>query len=242
MKKQLIIIHGIRTESEDAWPTDLKWHLDHDKLFGRFVDVHVFRYEYINVLESMSFAKHSKIRREFQKFVADIREKSDGSISVIGHSFGTHTTMMSLLKGRVANRPHLDLIVLGGSIVDWDYPFDKVYDRFRKVILLRSTNDRSATHAPRPTFGRSGSRGFEIGRPYEPSKLQPSGVFNTEDLKISHMEMWRNQSTWFPYLCNMLKCELILKDQEIQATLEKEQNFLIWLLTKIGWRTNPYKV
>jgi len=218
-KKQLVIIHGIRTKPSDVWPTDLKWALDHDKLFSRFVDVHVFRYEYIDVLESVSPWKHKKIRREFQKFMAELKEETGAPISVLGHSFGSHTTMDSMLKGRVLSRTCLDLIVLGGCIVDWDYPFHKVGDRFRKVINLKSSVDKSASNAPRPIFGRAGSRGFEVGELYEPDKLQPRGVYNTYDLGTSHMEMWRDQRKWYPWLIDLLKREMVLKDPEIQEVL-----------------------
>ena len=237
--KNLVITHGIRTKKYETWPTDLKWVLDNDKVFSRFVNTHVFRYEYINVFEAVAPWKHGKIRREFQSYLKNLSANNDGPISVLAHSFGTHTTMNSLRKGLLENRPNLDLIVLTGCIVDKDYPFNDVMGKFRKVINFVSSEDASASNAIRPTFGRAGSRGFDQGTQYLADKKQWAGVYNTEDLETEHMDFWKKQDQWFPFLIDLLKRELILKDSSIQEILTSEQGFLKRMLSKIGWSSAP---
>jgi len=210
-KKQLIIVPGIRTKKEETWMTDLVVKLQDHSGIAANMDVHVFRYEYVNVLESISPFKRNKLRKEFQKYAAKI--SAAGPVSIIAHSFGTHIAVRSLLEGRKSWRlNNIELMILLGSILDWDLELGEVIARARKVVNFVSSKDKSVRYSPKPMFGRSGRKGFKhADGTYDMySTIQGSGVYNTEDVLAEHMDYWReNKEFWMPFLREIILMELL---------------------------------
>lgn len=225
----LIIVHGIRTEETETWPDELKLYLQEDEWIKNNVNIIVYRYEYISLLETLSPFKRNKIQKGFREFLIKLSTDTNLPISIFAHSFGTNLTIRSMIEG--PQHTKIDCAILMGCIVDHDFNFKQVDSLYNRIINCFSTRDSVVRFSPEPAFGKACTKGFLLGKKYV-SGSKDHGVFNTDDLQTGHMDFVINKEKWFPFIKNMIKIELGAADVTIKS-LSLFNRIKGWLNDKI---------
>jgi len=162
-KKLVIPIHGIRSEA--IW-------LSKFTLLASTSgwSVAPFMYGFENGLILADEAKKKAAVQELRMWIEEVRSQFDGSISIVAHSFGTYLVGRYLKEaGDISS--NFAGVVLAGSILCTDYPWDGILDNFTVAAVLntRSENDQwvnmipknAPTWLPRdPLMGRAAVDGF----------------------------------------------------------------------------------
>lgn len=150
----VVLIHGIRTES--PWGESVA-----EVVRRSGSDAAVIRYAYIDVFRFLiPWFREPAIRALYNKLEPLLHDEGIDHISVIAHSFGSYAISRILLE-----HPHVRLrrLVLCGSIVPADFPWDRVYEQLDDRVLNEcGTKDIWPLLASGLTvgFGPSGTFGF----------------------------------------------------------------------------------
>lgn len=154
-KKLLISLHGIRTRGE--WQRELCPHVSEKRWKYYPLD-----FGKISACR-LAFGRHEKYLQRFRSEYNRIVSATPGAIpSIIVHSFGSLILTKALER---FNELRFDKIVLTGSIVRRDFPWEEIRKRgqFSQVLNLVGGKDiwsRAVVKSPLAKAGNSGAEGF----------------------------------------------------------------------------------
>lgn len=203
MKSELfdsvVIIHGIRTEATWAKMVSstikAEFNLEVKPLKYGFFDL--FRFYFPILTRNKPYKVVLKGLRNH------LRGKDDKRVLVIAHSFGTYL-ISEILKDNDQSDIELGGLILCGSIVDKDYPWNEKYRRvLHKVVNECGDKDIWPVIAQIATwgYGASGTTGFNGGVVQDRlHDLDHGGFFNKDFVKdywIPLIKNWLIQDTKF---------------------------------------------
>lgn len=108
------------------------------------IEYHAYSYGYFSVLAFLIPPLRWLVVRRFRKQLQQImHRRTDTSLSLVGHSFGTHIIAWSLLNTAAYLRPKVDTIILAGSVLRQHFPWADLLSTgdVRRVINECGIND-----------------------------------------------------------------------------------------------------
>lgn len=139
-KKLVITVHGIRTFGQ--WQERLAAMLEQNAT--QEISVENYHYGYFSVIAFLipifRWLATRRFRQELQRIV---RQFPEHRISIVAHSFGTHLVGWGLMGIPRPKRPHIENVILAGSVLRSGFPWGELLDdgSVRRVINECGTND-----------------------------------------------------------------------------------------------------
>ncbi|SFU23386.1 hypothetical protein SAMN05518861_1602 [Mesorhizobium sp. YR577] len=159
-KPVIILVHGIRDHA--LWQQEIRDALEKD---GDFIveATNYGRFDLLRFLLPISYFRRKAIAEILKQFKTVILNNPGADISVIAHSFGTY------IVGHIL-KENFDLkfnrIILCGSILRYDFPFEQFQSRFTPKILNEvGTRDIWPAMAESVTWGYGSAGTFGFKRP-----------------------------------------------------------------------------
>lgn len=156
----LVTVHGIRTHAE--WNAEVTLIASAN---GWTVAPFYYGYTQATVFASENY--RNEIVDKFRAFLSDVCDVTEThAVSVLAHSFGTYIAM-KYITGWDQPPTIFDTLILTGSILAEELPFDALQGKVGHVINEIAPNDEWAEWAKvanfgrDPLFGNAGTRGFK---------------------------------------------------------------------------------
>jgi len=194
----VISVHGIHTRG--AWQKEVNPYLQKKGFLHELLDYG--NYWVLQLLIPPVRAKKVEwFRKEYERLTANSKTRP----SIIAHSFGTYIVANALLK-----YPEIifDRLILCGSIVRRDYPWDRLLNRGQGNAVLNEYGGLDLSVKLAPWFitntGASGAKGFQCIDPALYQRKRP--LFGHSDYFFA----LNYEDNWIPFLRGI--------EPELQAT------------------------
>lgn len=188
-RRVVALIHGIRTDgfwSDTVGPELTASDVDWVKVgFGVF--------DLARFLAPLPYFRTRVVRKVATALRHEMKARGIKRISVVAHSFGTYV-ISRILRSDETSDIDFDVVVLCGSIVRRDFPWDAARSRCTRVVNECGTRDFWPVLAGKllPIYGPSGTVGFEsatlaVNRYYS---LRHSGFLTPDFSKTNWLPLW----------------------------------------------------
>lgn len=118
----IVTVHGIRTYGD--WQARLKGLLVQE---NATVDVRSYVYGYFSIIAFMFPPLRWLVTKRFRRELVRLAgEHPSARIDLVAHSFGTHLVGWALQGIPKSQRPHINTIILSGSVLRPDFPWNEM--------------------------------------------------------------------------------------------------------------------
>lgn len=187
VKPAVVLIHGIRTYAK--WHDVVRVELEEAGFevfltnYGRF---DVFRF-----LLPVNYYRKKASEAVYRQLRDISKIRGNNTYSLIAHSFGTYISSNIILNEFDIK---IDKIIFVGSVVQYDFPFEQVSDRFSGEIF-----NEVGARDPWPVIAESSTTGYGNAGTFGFRRPRVRDRFNNSDhselLTASHCK-----NIWIPYL------------------------------------------
>ena len=164
MTHLVISVHGIRTFGN--WQERLERLLYSRKASDHDLNVINYKFNYFSAAAFLLPPFRWLVVRRFQSFLLDlVRDRTWERIDLVGHSFGTYVIAWALARSPEHLRPHVDTIVLSGSVLKLNFKWGPMIGRsIRRLVNDCGTRDGILWFSQLGVFtGMAGRFGFNGG-------------------------------------------------------------------------------